>query len=194
MRDQYDQVTASPSSLLLGMGYGHWYRYSPTYLWALAGQMTAKEFYQIHEWGAGHNFWVYQLFSGGLLFGIGLPAAILYAAVRGSIAYRRWRRVAPDMPFLPVMGRGLMMVMSLLAMSIGGNPLGPRFSGLVFGFGLGMLVACYARLSQAAPARRRAHHAAIRPAAHVVPLGGAANLPSPFGRHPDPQLTDGRLG
>jgi hypothetical protein len=192
MRDQYDQVTASTSSLLVGMGYGHWYRYSPTYLWALAGQMTASDFYAIRDWGAGHNFWVYQLYSGGLLFGLGLPVAILYAAIRGSMAYRRWRRVAPDMPFLPVMGRSLMIVMSLLAMSIGGNPLGPRFSGLVFGFGLGMLVACYARLAQAAPARRRARYATVVPVTQVVDVGRAADLPSPFGRHPDPRLTDGR--
>jgi hypothetical protein len=78
-------------------------------------------------------------------------------------------------------------------MSIGGNPLGPRFSGLVFGFGLGLLVACYARLSQAAPARRRARYAGVAPAAHVVEVGRAADLPSPFGRRPDPRLTDGRF-
>ncbi|TDN67443.1 hypothetical protein [Paraburkholderia sp. BL10I2N1] len=165
LKDQYDQVTSSTTSLLLGMGYGHYYRYSPVYLWALEGQITKRDFYAIHDWGAGHNFWGYQLFAGGLMFGLGLPVAVLYATWCGTVSYRRWRRLAPDMPFLPVMGRSLLMVASLLAMSIGGNPLGPRFSGLVFGVALGLLVGSHARLSQQAPAKAIRSIAPATPAA-----------------------------
>ena len=46
--------------------------------------MSAKDFYAIKEWAAGHNFWVYQFFAGGILFGIGLPLAVLFALWRGS--------------------------------------------------------------------------------------------------------------
>src|SRR5258708_6690362 len=42
MRDQYDQVTASTESLLLGHGHRHQYRYSPAYLPDLAGQTSKK--------------------------------------------------------------------------------------------------------------------------------------------------------
>lgn len=153
MKDQYDQVTASKTALLFGKGYGHNYRYSPDYLMALAGQMTEKEFYAINEWAAGHNFWVYQLFAGGLLLGIAFPFAVLFALWRGAVVYRRWRRDAPHAPYLPVLGRALMVLAALPATSIGGNPLGPRYSGLVYGVALGLLVGSCMRLQRLAVRR-----------------------------------------
>ena len=147
MKDQYDQVVSSPTSLLAGKGFGHFYHYSPDYLPYLAGQISRKDFFAIKEWAAGHNFWVYQLFAGGLIFGIGLPVAVLYALYCGVAAFRSWRRIRPDAPYLPIMGRSILLLAALLATSIGGNPLGPRFSGLVFGVALGLLVSMYSRLS-----------------------------------------------
>ncbi|AXE91444.1 hypothetical protein ACOCG7_33685 [Paraburkholderia sp. DD10] len=155
MRDQFDQVTASPETLLFGEGYGHYYRYSPAYLPDLAGQMSEKDFYAINEWAAGHNFWVYQFFAGGLLFGIGMPLASLAALVICFLSYRYWRSVVPDAPMLPVLGRAIMLFAALPATSIGGNPLGPRFSGLIFGIGLGLMIATHARLQRALPARAK---------------------------------------
>ncbi|BDB25617.1 hypothetical protein CTP10_R29990 [Cupriavidus sp. P-10] len=148
IKDQMDQVTASTVSLLLGKGFGHNYRYSPDYLTALSGQMSEKEFYAINEWAAGHNFWVYQLFAGGVVFGLALPFAVLFALWRGAVIYRRWRRHAPDAPYLPVLGRALMVLAALPATSIGGNPLGPRYSGLVYGVALGLLVGSCMRLQR----------------------------------------------
>ena len=153
MRDQYDQVTSSPETLLFGEGYGHYYRYSPVYLPDLAGQISEKDFYAINEWPAGHNFWVYQLFAGGLLFGIAMPLASLAALVICFFSYRYWRAVVPDAPMLPVLGRAIMLFAALPATSIGGNPLGPRFSGLIFGIALGLMIATHARLQRALPAR-----------------------------------------
>jgi hypothetical protein len=155
MRDQYDQVTTSAETLLFGEGYGHYYRYSPVYLPDLAGQFSEKDFYAINEWAAGHNFWVYQLFAGGLLFGIAMPLATLAALAICFFSYRYWRSVVPDAPLLPVLGRAIMLFAALPATSIGGNPLGPRFSGLVFGVALGLMIATHARLQRALPARVR---------------------------------------
>jgi hypothetical protein len=155
MRDQYDQVVSSPLSLLVGKGYGHDYGYSPAYLPDLAGQMTKKDFYAERDWAAGHNFWVYQFFAGGLLLGLALPFALLYALVRCTITYRRWRAYAPHTPQLPVLGRAILLTAALPAASIGGNPLGPRFSGLIFGVGLGLMVAMHAQLTQGAQRRAR---------------------------------------
>lgn len=146
IKDQVDQVTSSTQSLLLGEGYGHYYRYSPQYLPDLAGQMTEKDFYAIREWAAGHNFWVYQLFAGGVVFGIGLPLAMLVGMWQCILAYRRWRASDPGTPLLPAFGRSILLLAGLPAMSIGGNPLGPRFSGLVFGVALGLMIAIYCRL------------------------------------------------
>jgi len=167
MRDQYDQVSASPETLLFGAGYGHYYRYSPVYLPDLAGQFSKQDFYAINEWAAGHNFWVYQLFAGGLVFGIAMPLATLGALAVCFFAYRYWRKVVPNAPMLPVFGRAIMLFAALPATSIGGNPLGPRFSGLVFGIGLGLMIATYTRLQLALPARANRVRSArrMRPAA-----------------------------
>ncbi|CAH2793922.1 MAG: FIG00456118: hypothetical protein [uncultured Paraburkholderia sp.] len=155
MRDQYDQVTQSADTMLFGEGYGHYYRYSPAYLPDLAGQISEKDFYAINEWAAGHNFWVYQFFAGGFVFGIAMPLATLAALGICFFAYWYWRSVVPDASMLPVPGRAIMMFAALPAKSIGGNPLGPRFSELVFGIGLGLMVATYSRLRRAFPARAK---------------------------------------
>ncbi|MGO4331444.1 hypothetical protein, partial [Cupriavidus sp. M-11] len=170
LKDQFDQVTQTKTSMVLGKGYGHHYRYSPAYLPALTGQMTEKEFYAINEWTAGHNFWVYQFFAGGLLFGIAMPLMVLYALFCGSVAYRHWRRVAPDAPYLAVLGRALLVLAALPATSIGGNPLGPRFSGLLYGVALGLLVATHARLRRAQARSQQAREAEAAGAASVPPV------------------------
>lgn len=192
LKDQYDQVTSNTTSLVVGKGYGHFYRYSPAYLKALSGQMSEKEFYAINEWTAGHNFWVYQLFAGGLLFGIAFPAIVLFSLYRGSMAYRHWRRVAPNAPNLAVMGRALLVLAALPATSIGGNPLGPRFSGVVYGVALGLLVATHAQLARSTAAKLAAQSAAAAERARQAqqarqgrprraPLAGAPALgPGPY--------------
>lgn len=157
IKNQYDQVTSTSGSLLTGEGYGHPYRYSPTYLADLQGTMSAKDFFAIHEWVAGHNFWVYQLFAGGLLFGLGMPLAILYALYKASFAHREWRRRMPNLLYLPVLGRSILLLAALPATSIGGNPLGPRFSGLIYGVALGLVVASYARIAQTLRVRAGRH-------------------------------------
>jgi hypothetical protein len=185
MKDQYDQVTATPSTLIVGRGYGAVYHYSPDYLPYLAGQFSKKDFYAIREFAAGHNFWVYQLFAGGLMFGLWLPLAVLLALGLGGVAYRVWRRRAPDLLYLPVMGRSLLLLAALPATSIGGNPLGPRYSGLVFGVALGILVATYTRLSYAMQ-MRKAHLAAQQGMPKKRRPGTPAGNTHPM---PDPVVT-----
>ena len=196
MRDQYDQVTANPETLLFGAGYGHYYRYSPAYLPDLAGQFSKQDFYAINEWAAGHNFWVYQFFAGGLVFGIAMPLATLGALALCFFSYRYWRKVVPDAPMLPVLGRAIMLFAALPATSIGGNPLGPRFSGLVFGIGLGLMIATYTRLQRALPARTNRIRAArpMRPAAmpdlpgRVQPGMGHSDVAGTLGMPHTPRL------
>lgn len=181
MKDQYDQVTSSPLSLLVGEGYGHDYRYSPAYLPDLRGQMSKKDFYAMHDWSAGHNFWVYQFFAGGLLFGVAMPAAILYALYRCALTYRRWRVTMPHAPYLPVLGRAILLTAALPATSIGGNPLGPRFSGLVFGLSLGLMVAMHIQLrrlgARMAPPPPRSEPFGPRTAPGFHPRTGGSDAP-----------------
>ncbi|MEX3955025.1 hypothetical protein [Trinickia sp. EG282A] len=143
---QYDEVTASTTSLLIGKGYGHEYGYSPDYLPDLLGVVTKKDFYAERAGAAGHNFWVYQFYAGGLLFGIAMPFALVYALLHATFTYRRWRSAMPNAPYLSVLGRAILLTAALPAVSIGGNPLGPRFSGLIFGLSLGLMVAMHVQL------------------------------------------------
>jgi hypothetical protein len=53
------------------------------------------------------------------------------------------------------MGRAILMVAALPATSIGGNPLGPRFAGLVFGVALGLMISMHAHLHRMHVARTR---------------------------------------
>lgn len=170
MKDQFDQTMSSAESMLTGMGYGHYYRYSPSYLPDLAGQISLQDFYAINEWTAGHNFWVYQIFAGGLLFGLALPLGVLWALYRGSVAYRSWRRSAPGTLYLPVLGRALLVLAALPATSIGGNPLGNRHSGLVFGIALGLLVATCARIAHASRMREAQSEQYRRASAGAEPV------------------------
>lgn len=178
IRDQYDQVRASLPTLLLGKGFGHEYHYSPVYLPDLAGQLSDKDFYATREWEAGHNFWVYQLFAGGILFGIGLPLAVLIALYRCALAYRRWRVVAPHALLLPALGRSILLLAALPATSIGGNPLGPRFSAVVFGVALGLAVGIYTQLLRrpetAGAPRAPRPHPGIEPSFGIPPGNGPA--------------------
>jgi len=86
-------------------------------------------------------------------------------------------------------------------MSIGGNPLGPRYSGLVFGVALGLLVATYTRLSyamqerdarhraqQGLPKKRRPGTPAPSPAPVVTPVA----MPMPVSSAHAPALNEGR--
>lgn len=45
MKDQVDQTTSSAMSTIVGMGYGHDYRYAPSYLPDLAGDISEQDFY-----------------------------------------------------------------------------------------------------------------------------------------------------
>ncbi len=121
---------------------------------------------------------MYQFFAGGLMFGLALPIAILWALYRGSMAYRAWKHRSPDVLYLPVLGRALLVVASLPATSVGGNPLGNRFSGVVFGVALGLLVAAYARIAHAL--RRRAAEQSLHKRSFRRPYYGAAPDFRPF--------------
>jgi hypothetical protein len=150
IQDQYDQLTSSMTSMLAGKGYGHEFHYAQTYIVEMLEFASRSDLEAIHAWAAGHNFWMYQIFAGGILFGIAMPAALLYAFFQCTRSYwRRRRHIGVNNPDLSAMGRYLMMLVAMLVTTIGGNPLGPRYSGLVYGLGLGLLVAAHSRATAA---------------------------------------------
>ena len=168
MKDQYDQTTASAVSVIAGMGYGHNYRYSPAYLPDLARPDEREGFLRDQGMGRGPQFLGLSIFRGRHPV---RSRAALRRAVRALARLQSVSRMAPPRArrALPAGPRPCAAVLAALpATSVGGNPLGNRFSGLVFGVALGLLVASYGRIAHAMRMR-----AAANPAQQRQPLYGA---------------------
>ncbi|MCR4469386.1 O-antigen ligase [Burkholderia sp. SCN-KJ] len=148
IEDQYDQVTSDAQNLVFGMGYGHEFHFSETYFYDLLATRAFSEDILKNRgaWEAGHNFWVYQLFSGGIAFGVALPVAILLACFMCTLKYRRVNRIPHNEEHLDSLGRYLMVIVGMIVSTIGGNPLGPRYGGLIYGLAFGLMLASYSRL------------------------------------------------
>lgn len=186
MRDQFDQVTASAEALLFGKGYGHVYRYSPLYYPYVQETFSKEDYFATSDWVAGHNFWMYQVYANGIVFGICLPLAVIVALVRAGIAFRRWHRIAPRDPLLMPLSMSILLLAALPATSIGGNPLGPRFSGLVYGIALGLVVALYSQLHYRLDIVRR-HARAPRVARAAPTARSPASVPAPLTPYATPE-------
>lgn len=148
MQEQYDQVTADATSLLLGKGFGHEYHYAEEYIVQLLHFSSRNDLEASGGWAAGHNFWVYQFFAGGIAFGLALPVALLYSLYRCGTAYRRFRGVAANSHYLNDTGKFAMVLAGMVGTTVGGNPLGPRFGGLIYGVAFGLLIAAHSRLRE----------------------------------------------
>lgn len=146
---QYDQVTSSAVNFIFGMGLGHEYHFAPKYFYDLISTQafSADVLKRRSAWEAGHNFWVYQLYSGGVAFGIALPIAVLLAFVICAFKYRRLRKIKLKSEYVDSLGRYLMVTAGMIAETIGGNPLGPRYNGIIYGLAFGLMIAAYCQLS-----------------------------------------------
>ncbi|WP_155627785.1 hypothetical protein [Burkholderia vietnamiensis] len=148
IQDQYDQVTSDVQNFVFGMGYGHEFHFSQSYFYdLLATRAFSQDIIKNRDsWEAGHNFWVYQLFSGGIAFGTVLPIAILAGFLLSAFKYKRANRMPHNEEHLDSLGRYLMVTAGMIVTTIGGNPLGPRYSGLIYGLAFGLMLASYSRL------------------------------------------------
>lgn len=146
MEDQYDQVTSSFANVLIGKGYGHQYFYSENYIMQMLEFSTINDLKSISSWSAGHNFWVYQFFAGGILFGIAFPVVMVYVVFMSFKLYRRLRGIGIRDKRLDSLGRYAMVMVGMLVSTVGGNPLGPRYGGLIYGLALGLSISAYSCL------------------------------------------------
>ena len=119
-------------SMIFGVGLGRNYYWTGIEL-ELVRSVLGSDFIGDEQFEAGHNFWVYSLYSGGLFFGPVFPVVIvtsLFYSVRMQVkSLCRGRNFFFDSYF----SLGGLSVVSFVLMTIGGNPLGPRYSGLLYG-------------------------------------------------------------
>jgi hypothetical protein len=142
------------TSILFGKGYGAEYSWSSEYFQELSAAFRISDLAYDNYFDAGHNFWVYSLFAGGLFFGTALPTLILYAGYRGVKMSRHYTRTFGEQSEVLALSRSTLVLVSFIAFTIGGNPLSYRYTGLVSGLALGVLVASHSMLYR--KARRNA--------------------------------------
>jgi hypothetical protein len=133
---------------------------------------------------------VYQLYAEGIVFGGCMPIAVIVALIVGGRAFRRWHRIAPRHPMLMPLSMALLVLAALPGASIGGNPLGTRFSGLVYGLALGLIVALYSQLHYRIDLQRkrqRLHPAYGREPAFRPTAPAAAPVPLNTYATPEPR-------
>lgn len=127
-------------ALLFGLGLGAEYGWSTAYDHLLRQAIPASTIASDDNFAAGHNFWVYSVFSGGLVFGLWLPAVILLillSATRTVVA----NKTKVDCPALyDQLKTGYLVLLCFVASTLGGNPLGSRLGGLTYGYFFGLTV------------------------------------------------------
>lgn len=137
---QIDALTDNLINLIFGLGLGAPYSFAEAYFRDLAMVMPMSELQDINWWAMGHNFWVYSLFAQGIVVGLFIPGVLLYFLFNGTILFKvliAHRGFDDDVKFL---GVGLALLAGILSTTIGGNPMGPRYSSLIFGVGLGIVM------------------------------------------------------
>lgn len=152
--NQLAQWSASTTTIFFGKGLGATYELSA--LAGLEGLLSTDAYDGRMDWFAGHNFWVYSLFSGGLLFGIALPLAILYYFIRSAFFCRRTLSASSSSE-IKELALGTIATSSMILATIGGNPLGARYSGLLYGVFFAVMVYRYKTCSRTRDHRSSGH-------------------------------------
>lgn len=146
--DQLDQWGSSFWSVLFGKGYGAEYKWADIYTRDLSGTFNIENLRSTRNFFAGHNYWIHSLFSGGIIFGLPLPIAILFGAIVAIKRAHVFNRFIGTTPMNTAFTRGTLMTIAFLAYTIGGNPFGPRYSALLFGVSVGIMVTAYGLLNR----------------------------------------------
>jgi hypothetical protein len=138
---QLESWLADANSFLFGKGLGAAYGFGGQNIEYLYSHLGADGV-AIDWWFAGHNFWVYSLFSQGIILGLVLPALIVFvfiSSLKEIIMKNRW--IGHDQESFKFIQMTFLVTSSILVSTIGGNPLGNRMFSLYIGIFLGVAVA-----------------------------------------------------
>jgi hypothetical protein len=115
------------SSFLFGNGLGAYYGYYGGELDHFQG-IVDQPGLDGELWFAGHNFWIYSLFSQGL-FGLILPFVLINSFL---LTLKNFKNEGPK-NIADINSLSFVVIISILVWTIGGNPLISRLSGLFLG-------------------------------------------------------------
>ncbi|WP_146182866.1 hypothetical protein [Limnohabitans sp. Jir72] len=140
IKDQLNKWDEGILTILFGKGYGAYYGWDSVYDSELSYVFNISDLNGVNEFMPGHNLFVYTLFAGGLFFGLPFTFFIIYIFIKSLIFMNKYRYKIYGNKTAKPFTIGLFLVFASLSITIGGNPLGPRYSALLFGVGMGMLV------------------------------------------------------
>jgi hypothetical protein len=144
LREQLRLWRSDVPSILFGQGYGAPYGWAEELFDQLVGTGAfGEEGLSTQYFEAGHNFWVSTLFAGGLLFGTTPQILIIWLSVRGLQTSRR--RNWAKLPEGQLGSLCTLLIVAFAAISIGGNPMGSRYTSLIIGLATGMFLVLDAR-------------------------------------------------
>ncbi len=129
---QLELWSESPFTMMFGRGIGSEYSWHPVYFSQLSPQFTSEILARSY-FEAGHNFWVYSLFTGGVVSGFLLPGAIIWLVVTNTVILRKQVFFRNQAELWKFASRGNIVLVGFLVNTIGGNPFSYRFSALVYG-------------------------------------------------------------
>jgi hypothetical protein len=161
---QYKLLTESPVTVLIGKGFGSSYTWDESYFDELSEVFPLSELNNLESWFGGHSFWVYTVYSCGVLFGLPFLFLYLYPIIRAykliKYNYVVLKRSIPIYYFYAFFG-----LIGVTGASFTSNPLFPRYSALISG----VFVATLAfrtnpdKLNQAAGSRSLQYQMSFKP-------------------------------
>ena len=126
---QYEMLSENIYSIIFGRGWGAQYYWSGE-SFNLVRSVLGDGFYGDEQFEAGHNFWFYSVFAGGI-FGLIFPILLLMRMSNllfTVVFYRNW-----PADYFGSIAFSFSVAVAFFANTIGGNPMGPRYSALIYG-------------------------------------------------------------
>jgi hypothetical protein len=140
---QINSFTSGPVEFLVGRGIGSSYQWSGNFDVILSRFLSDGDLYGNFTY-VGHNFWVYSLYSGGVIFGLILPILIVYLLYKSMSLNIYWARflVSSDGFGQSVFSCVLFFTYTIFS-TIGGNPFITRSGAVSLGFFAGTLLLAF---------------------------------------------------
>jgi len=128
---QLDAWLSNLFPFLFGRGVGSSYGFSGQAQDILISKFGYIDNFTIVDWNfVGHNFWIYSMYSQGILFGWIMPYLLMSACLRNLKNYNSSKNLNYIQLFL--------ILISIIDSTIGGNPFGVRLYSLLIGLLVGL--------------------------------------------------------
>jgi len=135
-KGQYDSLMASPTTMLVGKGFGSSYEWDEGYLTDFLEFIVEEE--ESTTTKGSHSTWLFPFYTHGLIIGTAFVVALLMSL--GS-AFRRCRQLSPGTQQHFVMVFSYLCLASYFGISVTANIINDRLGGIMVGALVGLVIA-----------------------------------------------------